>query len=62
MLEAAPETGDWSVWCPELPGCVSAGEIKEEALKNIREIFLQIRQTIIVLSHQPSLTPCPTFL
>ena len=31
------ETGDWAVWCPELPGCVSAGETEEEALENIRE-------------------------
>jgi predicted RNase H-like HicB family nuclease len=23
-LEADTETGGWSVWCPELPGCVSA--------------------------------------
>ncbi|MBD0263805.1 MAG: type II toxin-antitoxin system HicB family antitoxin, partial [Tolypothrix sp. Co-bin9] len=25
------------VWCPELPGCVSAGETEQEALENIRE-------------------------
>ncbi|MGM3304886.1 type II toxin-antitoxin system HicB family antitoxin [Anabaena sp. WFMT] len=37
VLEADAETGDWSVWCPELPGCVSAGETEEEALENIRE-------------------------
>jgi len=37
VLEADPETRDWSVWCPELPGCVSAGETEEEALDNIRE-------------------------
>ncbi|WP_250121474.1 type II toxin-antitoxin system HicB family antitoxin [Chroococcidiopsis sp. CCMEE 29] len=36
VLEPDPETGDWAVWCPELPGCVSAGET-EEALENIRE-------------------------
>ncbi len=23
VLEADAETGDWSVWCPELSGCVS---------------------------------------
>jgi predicted RNase H-like HicB family nuclease len=37
VLESDAETGDWSVWCPELPGCVSAGETEEEALENIRE-------------------------
>lgn len=37
MLEKDPETGDWSTWCPELLGCVSAGETEEEALENIRE-------------------------
>jgi len=32
------------VWCPELPGCVSAGETEEKALANIRkaiELYLQ---------------------
>ena len=37
MLEQDPETGDWAVWCPELPGCVSAGETEQEALDNIKE-------------------------
>lgn len=37
ILKTDSETGDWAVWCPELPGCVSAGETEEEALKNIRE-------------------------
>lgn len=44
VLEQDPETGDWAVWCPELPGCVSAGETREEALENIREaieLYLQ---------------------
>jgi len=37
ILERDPETGDWAGWCPELPGCASAGETQEEALENIRE-------------------------
>ena len=37
ILEPDPETGDWAVWCPELPGCASAGETEAEALTNIRE-------------------------
>jgi predicted RNase H-like HicB family nuclease len=37
ILEPDAETGDWAVWCPELPGCASAGETEQEALENIRE-------------------------
>jgi len=37
ILERDSESGDWAVWCPELPGCTSAGETEEEALENIRE-------------------------
>ena len=37
ILERDPEGGDWSVHCPELPGCASAGETEAEALENIRE-------------------------
>jgi predicted RNase H-like HicB family nuclease len=37
ILEPDLETGDWAVWCPELPGCASAGETEAEALTNIRE-------------------------
>ena len=44
VLEKDPELGDYAVWCPELPGCVSAGETEDEALANIREaiaLYLQ---------------------
>ena len=37
LLEQDSETGDWAVWCPELPGCASSGETEDEALENIRE-------------------------
>lgn len=36
VLEADPKTGEWAVWCPELPGCSSCGET-EKALENIHE-------------------------
>ena len=31
------EDGYWVVECPSLPGCVSQGKTKEEALKSIKE-------------------------
>jgi predicted RNase H-like HicB family nuclease len=37
VLERDPETGDYSAFCPELPGCASAGETEQEAEANIRE-------------------------
>ena len=40
------EDGVWVVECPSIPGCVSQGETKEEALENIREaiaLCLEVR-------------------
>lgn len=31
------ETGYWVAECPSLPGCVSQGKTKEDAVQNIRE-------------------------
>ena len=31
------EDGAWVVECPSIPGCISQGPTKEEALKNIQE-------------------------
>ena len=31
------EDGYWVVECPSLPGCISQGRTKEEALTNIKE-------------------------
>ena len=44
ILEYDDQTGDWAVWCPQLPGCASAGRTREEALTNVREaieLYLQ---------------------
>lgn len=40
------EDGVWVVECPSIPGCVSQGQTKEEALENIRDAIvacLQVR-------------------
>ena len=40
------EDGAWIVECPAIPGCVSQGETKAEALDNIREaiaLCLEVR-------------------
>ena len=34
------EEGGYSVQCVELPGCISEGETREEALKNIKEAII----------------------
>jgi predicted RNase H-like HicB family nuclease len=31
------EDGYWVVECPSLPGCISQGQTKEEAIRNIQE-------------------------
>ena len=31
------EDGVWVVECPSIPGCVSQGKTKEEALENVQE-------------------------
>lgn len=31
------EDGFWVAECPSLPGCVSQGESREQAIRNIRE-------------------------
>ena len=44
VLEPDLETSEWAIWCPELPGCISAGITQEEALSNIQEaieLYLQ---------------------
>lgn len=36
ILEEQKE-GGYAIYTPSLPGCISQGETKEEALKNIKE-------------------------
>lgn len=37
VIEHDADAGSYAVYCPELPGCTSAGDTEEEALKNIQE-------------------------
>jgi predicted RNase H-like HicB family nuclease len=40
------EDGVWIVECPSIPGCISQGKTKQEALKNIKEaiqLCLEVR-------------------
>ena len=37
VLEKDQDGGGYSVQCVELPGAISQGETREEALKNIKE-------------------------
>jgi predicted RNase H-like HicB family nuclease len=40
------ESGVWVAECPSIPGCVSQGKTKREALKNVREaitLCLEVR-------------------
>ncbi len=35
------EDGVWIVECPSIPGCVSQGETKEQALESIKDAIAQ---------------------
>jgi predicted RNase H-like HicB family nuclease len=35
------EDGYWVAKCPSLPGCISQGRTKEEAIQNIREAIVR---------------------
>jgi predicted RNase H-like HicB family nuclease len=37
IIEYDPETRSYSAYCPELPGCCSAGDTEQEALDNAKE-------------------------
>ena len=37
VLEYDPVTKSYGAYCPELPGCCSAGDTEEEALENAKE-------------------------
>ncbi len=41
FLHLDPEDGGWVAEVPSLPGCLSQGRTREEALRNIREAIEQ---------------------
>ena len=46
----AQEEGGYTVYVPSLPGCISQGDTKEEALRNIREaieLYLEVDEAQI---------------
>ena len=50
------KTGGYSIHCPALPGCVSQGGSREEALQNIREairLSLEVRDSELRLDASP---------
>jgi len=50
VIEQDLITGDWAAWCPELPGCTTAGDTPDECLENIQEaIELYLQPDPIIL-------------
>jgi len=37
VIEHDPATDRWAAFFPELPGCASAGDTEEEAVRNAKE-------------------------
>ncbi len=51
VIEYDPETRSYAAYCPELPGCCSAGDTEEEALGNVKEaISLYLEPSSLKLS------------
>ena len=49
------EEGGYTVYVPSLPGCISEGDTREEALKNIREaidLYLETTEDDLVFSEK----------
>ncbi|WP_054848308.1 type II toxin-antitoxin system HicB family antitoxin [Methanoculleus chikugoensis] len=53
VLEPSEEGGGYTVYVPSLPGCISEGDTREEALENIREaieLYLEVVEDDLVCS------------
>ena len=51
VVEHDSESKRWAAFFPELPGCASAGDSEEEAIRNAKEA--------LELWFEPSLVPLP---
>ena len=53
VAEYDAETDSYAIYCPELPGCASAGDTEEEALQNIKEaIALYLEPSAVRINPQ----------
>ena len=51
VVEYDSHVDSFAVFCPELPGCASAGDTEEEALANIKEaIALYLEPSAVNIS------------
>lgn len=50
------EDGGWTARCPILPGCISEGDTKDEALENIKDaihLYLRaVKKEMTLLRHK----------
>lgn len=58
VIVSPGEDGCWIAECPSLPGCVSQGATREEAITNIREA---IRGYVAVLEEDQLPVPAERF-
>ncbi len=51
VIEYDDQAASYAVYCPELPGCASAGDTEEEALANMREaVALYLKPSPVKIS------------
>ena len=46
LLYPDPEDGGWVALVPSLPGCISEGDTRDEALRNIREAITLVEEVM----------------
>ena len=59
VLEYDAETEQYSIVCPELPGCASSGDSEEEAMANIKEAIDLYLSPDFPLEHAEPSPPSP---
>lgn len=56
VLRQDEEDGGYVATCPALPGCVSQGETRGEALANIREAIQGVLSSLSERAHKTSMS------